>query len=162
MVPKTNAVPLGGRKEKIEQFVERLPEDAYSEEVVPARDSGEKRPWEWACLELAADPEKGMGRWLLVRRSSDDPDDLSFYQTYGPEDTSVEELVRVCQDRWAIEIAFEEAKGEKSGWTITKYAGGKPGTATSHCACWRTLSWSSPASLPVTKKLARRPVKKGS
>ncbi len=112
MVPKTNAVPLGGRKEKIEQFVERLPEDAYSEEVVPARVSGEKRPWEWACLELAADPEKGMGRWLLVRRSSDDPDDLCFYQTYGPEDTSVEELVRVCQDRWAIEIAFEEAKGE--------------------------------------------------
>jgi hypothetical protein len=112
MVAMTNAVHLGGRKEKIEQFVERLPEDAYSEEVVPARDSGEKRPWEWACLELAADPEKGMGRWLLVRRSSDDPDDLSFYQTYGPEDTSVEELVRVCQDRWAIEIAFEEAKGE--------------------------------------------------
>lgn len=53
-----------------------------------------------------------MGRWLLVRRSSEDPDDLRFYQTYGPEDTSVEELVRVCHERWQIEVTFEAAKGE--------------------------------------------------
>jgi SRSO17 transposase len=111
MVPKTNAVPLGGRKEKIEQLAGRLGEDAYSE-VVPAGDSGQRRPWVWACLDLAPDPEKGMGRWLLIRRSSDDPDDFRFYQAYGPEGTPVEELVRVCQERWAIEVAFEEAKGE--------------------------------------------------
>jgi SRSO17 transposase len=111
MVPKTNAVDLGGRKKKIEQLAERLPEDAWSE-VLPVEDSGERRPWQWACLELAADPEKGRSRWLLARRGSDDPDDLAYYQAYGPEDTSVEELVRVCQERWAIEFAFEEAKGE--------------------------------------------------
>src|SRR3712207_4465189 len=52
MVPKTNAVPLGGRKKKIEQHVERLPKEAWSE-VSPAGDglSG-RRPWEWACLDL--------------------------------------------------------------------------------------------------------------
>jgi SRSO17 transposase len=111
MVPKTNMVPLGGRKKKIERLAERLPEDAWSE-VLPAEDSDERRPWEWACLGLAADPKKGMSRWLLVRRGSDDPEDLAFYQAYGPEDTSVEELVRICRDRWAIEFAFEEAKGE--------------------------------------------------
>jgi SRSO17 transposase len=111
MVPKTNMVPLGGRKKKIERLAERLPEDAWSE-VLPAEDSDERRPWEWACLGLAADTKKGMSRWLLVRRGSDDPEDLAFYQAYGPEDTSVEELVRICRDRWAIEFAFEEAKGE--------------------------------------------------
>ena len=111
MVPKTNMVPLGGRKKKIERLAERLPEDAWSE-VLPAEDSDERRPWEWACLGLAADPKKGMSRWLLVRRGSDDPEDLAFYQAYGPEDTSLEELVRICRDRWAIEVAFEEAKGE--------------------------------------------------
>ena len=111
MVPKTNAVPLGGRKEKIEQLAERLGEEAYSE-VVPVGDSGERRPWQWACLDLAPEPEKGMSRWLLIRRSTEDPDDLGFYQAYGPEDTPVEELVRVCQERWAIEVAFEAAKGE--------------------------------------------------
>lgn len=111
MVPKTNTVPLGGRKEKIEQLAGRLGEDAYSE-IVPAEDSGERRPWQWACLDLASAPEKGMGRWLLIRRSSDDPEDLGFYQAYGPEGTPVEELVRVCQERWQVEVAFETAKGE--------------------------------------------------
>jgi SRSO17 transposase len=112
MVPRTNAVPLGGRKKRIEKLVERLGEDAFSE-VRPARDSGGgRRPWEWACLDLAPDREKGMRRWLLVRRSTDDPDDLGFYQAYGPEGTTVEELVKACQDRWAVEECFAEAKGE--------------------------------------------------
>ena len=114
MVPKTNAVPLGDRKKKIEQLVERLPREAFSEfsEVRPARDGGSRRPWEWACIDLEADPEKSMRRWLLVRRSTDDPEDLGYYQAYGPEGTSIEELVRVCQDRWAVEQCFAEAKGE--------------------------------------------------
>jgi SRSO17 transposase len=111
MVPKTNAVPLGGRKKKIERLVERLGEEAFFE-VGPARDTGGRRPWEWACLCLAADPKNGMRRWLLVRRSTDDPEDRGFYQAYGPEGTQIEELVRVCQDRWAVEGCFAEAKGE--------------------------------------------------
>jgi SRSO17 transposase len=112
MVPKTNAVPLGGRKKKIERLVERLGEEAFSE-IRPARDgSGGRRPWEWACVDLAADPKRGMRRWLLVRRSTDDREDLGFYQAYGPEGTTAEELVRVCQERWAVEECFAEAKGE--------------------------------------------------
>lgn len=75
MVPKTNAVPLGGRKKKIKRLVERLGEEAFSE-VRPARDgSGGRRPWEWACVELAPDREKGMRRWLLVRRSTEHPEE---------------------------------------------------------------------------------------
>ncbi len=104
MVPKTNAVPLGGRKKKIERYVQRLGEGAFSE-VRPARDSSGRRPWEWACVDLAADPKRGMRRWLLVRRSTDDPEDLGFYQAYGPEGTSVGELVRVCQERWTVEMS---------------------------------------------------------
>jgi SRSO17 transposase len=111
MVSKTTAVPLGGRKKKIERYVERLPKDAFSE-VRPAHDTGGRHPWEWACMDLAADPKKGMKRWLLVRRSTDDPEDLAFYQAYGPEGTTVEELVKVCQERWAVEECFAEAKGE--------------------------------------------------
>ena len=112
MVPKTNAVPLGGRKKKIERLVERLGEEAFSE-IRPARDSsGGRRPWEWACVDLAPDKEKGMRRWLLVRRGTDDPEDLGFYQAYGPEGTTAEGLVRVCQERWAVEECFAEAKGE--------------------------------------------------
>jgi SRSO17 transposase len=95
----------------IERLVERLPKDAFYE-VRPARDTGSRRLWEWACMDLAADPKKGMRRWLLVRRSTDNPEDLGFYQTYGAEGTPIEELVRVCQERWAVEECFAEAKGE--------------------------------------------------
>ncbi len=41
-----------------------------------------------------------------------DPDEVSFYQAYGPHDTSVEELVRICQSRWQVEECFAQAKGE--------------------------------------------------
>ena len=54
-----------------------------------------------------------MRRWLLIRRSSEDPDeDLAFYQAYGPKETPVRELVKVCQRRWQVEDCFAEAKGE--------------------------------------------------
>jgi SRSO17 transposase len=111
MVPKTNAVPLGGRKKKIEKLVERLPEGAFSK-VRPAHDASGRRLWEWACMDLAPDSEKEMRRWLLVRRSTEDPEEMGFYQAYGPEGTQIEELVRVCQERWAVEECFAEAKGE--------------------------------------------------
>jgi SRSO17 transposase len=147
MVPKTNAVPLGGRKKRIERYIERLPKDAFSE-VRPAGESGARRPWEWACVELASDEEKGMRRWLLVRRSTDDPEDLGFYQAYGPEGTQIEELVGVCQERWVVEECFAEAKGEVGLETTTRLGGGTNGIGASPCACSPTPSWSSFASVP--------------
>ncbi|CAN5657383.1 IS701 family transposase [soil metagenome] len=114
MVPKTNAVPLDGRKKKIEQLVEQLPEDAYSE-VTPAQDTGKRRPWEWACIELSEDSEDedhGMRRWLLVRRGHEDPEDIAYWLAYGPPQTPTSDLVRVCDARWTIEECFSQAKGE--------------------------------------------------
>src|SRR5215208_652067 len=113
MVPKTNAVRYRGRRKKIEQLVERLPEDAWALVMPAGENSHGRRPWEWACLELRADPGKGMRHWLLIRRSSsEDPEDLTFYQAYGPERTSLAELIGVCQRRWKAEDCFAEAKGE--------------------------------------------------
>jgi len=59
MVPKSDAVRVGGRRKKVEQIAERLPEGGWSE-VLPPEDAGERRPREWAWLELSADPTKGM------------------------------------------------------------------------------------------------------
>ena len=103
MVPKTNAVPLGGRKKKMERSTSSGCPKMRSPRCAPPAESSGRRPWEWACLDLAADPKKGMRRWLLVRRSTDDPEDLGFYQAYGPQGTTVEELVGVCQEHWAVE-----------------------------------------------------------
>ena len=62
-----------------------------------------------------AGPGRGEGyawSWLLVRRSTDDPEEMGFYQAYGPEQTQIEELVRVCQERWVVVECYAEAKGE--------------------------------------------------
>jgi SRSO17 transposase len=50
--------------------------------------------------------------WLLVRRSTTDPQDLAYYLCYGPPRTRLGELVRVAGARWAIEETFQTAKGQ--------------------------------------------------
>jgi SRSO17 transposase len=112
MVPKTNAVRYQGRQKRIDRLAKRLPEEAWASVPTEGVSNG-RRPWEWVCLVLSQDVPKGTCRWLLGRRSRDDPDDVAFYQAYyGPKETPVEELVRICQARWAVEEGFAEAKGE--------------------------------------------------
>ncbi len=111
MIPKTNAVRYQGQRVQVERLGQQLSDDAWVS-VPPDAPSTGARSWEWACLALGEDSKVGMCRWLLMRRKPDDPDEVSFYQVYGPHDTSVEELVRICQSRWQVEECFAQAKGE--------------------------------------------------
>jgi SRSO17 transposase len=71
-----------------------------------------ERLYDWIGLPLNRPLQEGFARWLLVRRSIDDPDELTAYAVFAPEESTLEELVRVAGSRWKIEEAFEEAKGE--------------------------------------------------
>jgi SRSO17 transposase len=51
-------------------------------------------------------------RWLLVRRSTSDPKDVTAYVVFAPQATPLGELVRVAGSRWTIESGFEAAKGD--------------------------------------------------
>ena len=75
---------------------------------------GSKGPRLYDWLRLALNPplQEGFQRWLLVRRSIDDPEDLSAYTVFSPEGTTLEALAKVAGSRWRVEIGFEEAKGE--------------------------------------------------
>jgi SRSO17 transposase len=68
--------------------------------------------YDWRWLSLAEPLEPGWCRWLLVRRSVSAPTALAAYVVYAPQDTTLEEVVRVAGMRWTIEICFEAAKGE--------------------------------------------------
>ena len=70
------------------------------------------RVYDWARVEIRPLKEPGKGYWLLVRRSIAKPGELAYYVCFGPESTTLEELVRVAGTRWTIEECFEEAKGE--------------------------------------------------
>ena len=70
------------------------------------------RVYDWAAVEIRPLREPGKGYWLLVRRSIADPEELAYYDCYGPSRTALEEPVRVAGRRWTIEECFEEAKGQ--------------------------------------------------
>jgi SRSO17 transposase len=56
--------------------------------------------------------EEGFARWLLARRSLDDPTDIAYFTVFAPHTTPLESVVQVAGSRWAIEVGFKTAKGE--------------------------------------------------
>jgi SRSO17 transposase len=56
--------------------------------------------------------EEGFERWVLARRSLDDPTDLAYFTVLAPHTTPLENVVQVAGSRWAIEVGFKTAKGE--------------------------------------------------
>lgn len=75
---------------------------------------GSKGPrlYDWLGLPLNPPLQEGFERRLLVRRSVEDPEDLTAYTVFAPEGTTLGGLARAAGSRWRVEIGFEEAKGE--------------------------------------------------
>lgn len=75
---------------------------------------GSKGPrlYDWLRLPLNPPLQEGFERWLLVRRSIEEPEELTAYTVFAAEGTPLEELAKVAGSRWRVEIGFEEAKGE--------------------------------------------------
>jgi SRSO17 transposase len=102
---------IGERQHAIPQLVSDLPPDAWR--CVSAGE-GSKGPrlYEWQSLEIAPPEQSGWKRWLLVRRSLSDTDDVAKYISCGPAHTTLEEQVRVAGMRWTVEECIQTAKGE--------------------------------------------------
>ena len=99
-----------GRQERADALVASLSPDSWGTLSCGAGSQGE-RLYDWTCLQLPYERASGMAHWLLARRNRSDPKEVAYFRACGPEDTSVEELVRVAGMRWAIEESFEDAKG---------------------------------------------------
>jgi SRSO17 transposase len=114
-VPHTHRVwRPDGRSRSAKRVVEALPADAW-QRLAAGEGAQGPRWYDWAAVPLPVAALGGlvpMASWLLVRRSVSDPTDLAYYRAYGPITTPLAELVRVAGSRWAIEVGFEQAKGE--------------------------------------------------
>src|SRR5918995_572786 len=75
---------------------------------------GSKGPrlYDWLRLALNPPMQEGFERWLVVRRSIEDPEELTAYTVFAPEGITLEALAKAAGSRWRVEIGFEEAKGE--------------------------------------------------
>jgi SRSO17 transposase len=88
-----------------------LPEEGFRRISVGDGSKG-PRLYDWLRLPLNPPMQEGFQRWLVVRRSIEDPEELSAYTVFCAEGITLEALARVAGSRWRVEMGFEEAKGE--------------------------------------------------
>jgi len=102
--------PNGVVHERAEQLAAAVPAEQW---IACSAGHGAKgrRLYDWTRIKLASPATSETARWLLVRRSRRDGE-LAFYACSGPAATPLVGLVRVAGTRWAVEEAFEQAKGE--------------------------------------------------
>ena len=112
------------------------------------------RVYDWAVPRTNSPEPDEYARWLLIRRSATDPEDVAYFACGGPPATTAAELVRVAGARWAIEDLFEPAKGDcgLDEYEVRSRAG------------WHrhvTLSLFALAVVAVIRSRAAQPAKKG-
>lgn len=78
---------------------------------------GEKGPMVWEVKHVMIYPKTGDGLpekpyHLLVCRNVLEPDNIKFFVSNAPPETTVERLLHVAFSRWRIERCFEDGKGE--------------------------------------------------
>jgi len=105
---------IGGVLEALHRGEELAPEEAGGGWRRLSAGKGSKGPrlYDWLRLPLNPPLQEGFERWLLVRRSIEEPKQLTAYTVFSPEGTPLGKLAKVAGSRWRVEIGFEEAKGE--------------------------------------------------
>lgn len=68
------------------------------------------RVYHWAMVEINSLDYPGYQVYLLFRKSTTDPEEVSYYITFAKDITSFDEIVAAAGSRWSIEECFEVAK----------------------------------------------------
>ncbi len=83
-----------GRQRRVGKVAQSLPEESWVRASAGMGSKGE-RLYEWACVALpeieaycAGSPA---GRWLLMRKSIEEPEEIAYYLCYGPAKTTARE-----------------------------------------------------------------------
>jgi SRSO17 transposase len=98
----------------IARLVERAAAETDWVELPAGPSQLEGRTWQWWVRRIP-DPDCEVGdgawaRWLIARRRPEEPAERDYFLAWGPEETSVEELVGVPGARWRVEDAIKLAK----------------------------------------------------
>jgi SRSO17 transposase len=101
-----------GARRRFDEIAASLPVDAWQRLSCGMGTKGE-RLYEWALVTWQnwQQPADEMHAFL-VRRNPTDPTDEAYFLVYAPAGTSLQTLVQVAGQRWAVEECFELAKGE--------------------------------------------------
>jgi SRSO17 transposase len=105
------AVWSGFRQVRVKGLLAEVPAEAWRRLSCGDGAKG-PRVYDWAVLRTNCPDPETYARWLLIRRSVSDPEDMAYFACGGPPETTLADLVRTAGTRWAIEECFELAKGD--------------------------------------------------
>lgn len=102
---------IGWRQHQVKTLLATLPEEGWKRLSAGAGAKG-PREYDWLLLPIGSGLQEPGRRWLLVRRSISEEQDLTAYAVFAPLETALETVVLVAGTRWSVESDFETTKGE--------------------------------------------------
>lgn len=102
---------VGLKQKRVDQIATDLPARAWFGHSVADGAKG-PREYNWAAARLGRPADGGLVRWLLMRRSIEDPTELAYYLCLAPGQAGASDLAVAAGQRWSIECCFEAAKQE--------------------------------------------------
>jgi SRSO17 transposase len=110
-VSSKESVWLHHQQQPIKTLLAELPNEGWDQHSAGTGSKG-PRLYQWRRLELSAPTQQGWKRFLLIRRSISDPNEVTSYVVFAQASTTFKELVRVAGMRWTVEESIQCAKGE--------------------------------------------------
>jgi SRSO17 transposase len=102
---------VGFRESTVATLTKSLPKRAWHKITIAAGSKGPRQyAWAWVPINHALGPK--WQRWLLIRKSLDQDEELAYYVAAGPARTTLTRLAKTAGARWSIEGGFEAAKQE--------------------------------------------------
>jgi SRSO17 transposase len=101
----------GFRQATVAALAQALPKRAWHTITIAAGSKGPRR-YAWAWMPVNHDLGPQWRRWLLIRRSLDESEELAYYIAAGPSRTTLTRLAQTAGARWSVEGGFESAKQE--------------------------------------------------
>ena len=110
-VPKDHRIRIGLKRLSCEKFVQKLSPSAWHRLSCGDGTKGDRLA-DWSLLQTSQKASFGFCHFILSKRGIKSSKDFSYYHVFATKEASLEELVRVCGQRWPIEECFEMAKNE--------------------------------------------------
>jgi SRSO17 transposase len=110
-VASNYSVCIGLRQYRVKEVLEKINASRWKKISVGKGTKGE-RYYEWFRIKINSDSPKNWNRWLIIRRSIKDAEEVAFYIGFSKDENPLEEMAKAAGSRWTIEECFEMAKGE--------------------------------------------------
>lgn len=101
-------VPTAAGPRRVDTLTANLPHQAWQRLSAGQGSKGPRR-YDWAWVDLGADPDRPAHRWLLIRRHPRTRE-LAYFRCSAPQPVALSTLVRVAGRRWTVEESFQAAK----------------------------------------------------